>query len=392
MNPAQTNRDGRATLPGPRTCGWSAMESAQEHAPHLTVQNVSKQFGAFTALQQLSFSVRRGEFICVLGPSGCGKTTLLRIIAGLEAQTKGSVRIAGRDVSSLPVSRRNVGIVFQSYALFPNLTAAQNIAYGLKQQRTQKQQIRRQVEELLELVGLAGMGPKYPAQLSGGQQQRVALARAMALSPELLLLDEPLSALDAQVRAMLRAEIRQLQQRLKVTTLMVTHDQEEALTMADRILVMEKGALVQNGTPLDVYDRPATPFVAAFIGSMNFLRNAVKEGDAVYRIGGCRLKVAGENGSRHLAVGNTATIAIRPEDIMIWADRRELPNTVLTRVQQLEYRGPLFRLALKLQACGEDAAVIEADVPSEKIRRLNINPAMVLSVQLPMDRLRVYAA
>jgi iron(III) transport system ATP-binding protein len=368
------------------------MDSFAEQTPYLEVQSLSKQFGTFPALQQVSFKSRRGEFICVLGPSGCGKTTLLRIVAGLESQSSGSVRIEGRNVSGLPVSKRNVGIVFQSYALFPNLSAAQNIAYGLKQHRSQRQQTRRRVAELLELVGLAGMGSKYPAQLSGGQQQRVALARAMALSPGLLLLDEPLSALDAQVRAMLRTEIRQLQQRLGVTTLMVTHDQEEALTMADRILVMEKGALVQNGTPLEVYDRPATPFVAAFIGSMNFLSDAVKESDAVYRVGGCRLMVAGENGSRPLAVGGKATIAIRPEDIMIWADRREVPNTVLTQVQQLEYRGPLFRVALKLQGCAEKAAVIEADVPSEKIRRLNINPAMTLPVQLPSDRLRVYGA
>ncbi len=236
---------------------------------YLHATGVTKTFGRFAALQDISFEARRGEFLCILGPSGCGKTTLLRVVAGLETQDSGRVAIEGRDVSSLPVSRRNVGIVFQSYALFPNLTAVQNIGYGLRSLGNGKSSIGRRVEELLQLVGLQGMGHRYPAQLSGGQQQRVALARAMALSPNLLLLDEPLSALDAQVRILLRSEVRQLQRRLGVTTLMVTHDQEEALTMADRIVVMDRGKIVQDGTPLEIYNKPATPFVASFIGSMN---------------------------------------------------------------------------------------------------------------------------
>ncbi len=368
------------------------MGNSSDHSPYLKVSGVTKTFGEFTALQDVSFSAERGEFLCVLGPSGCGKTTVLRILAGLEVQTGGSVHIESRDVSGLPVSKRNVGIVFQSYALFPNLTAAQNVAYGLKSRRSQKDRIAQRVDELLELVGLTGMGDKYPAQLSGGQQQRVALARAMALSPDLLLLDEPLSALDAQVRTMLRQEIRQLQQRLKVTTIMVTHDQEEALTMADRILVMDKGRLVQSGTPLEIYDRPATPFVAAFIGSMNFLQNAVKVQEAVYRIGGCDLRVAGENGSHRLAIGGSATLGIRPEDILIWSDRREVPNTIRAQVEAIEYRGPLFRVGLRLGTCGEGAARVEADIPAEKVRRLELRPSATLPVQLPMDRLRVYTA
>ncbi len=355
------------------------MGNSFDHSSYLKVTGVTKTFGEFTALQEVSFSAERGEFLCVLGPSGCGKTTVLRILAGLEVQTGGSVHIESREVSGLPVSKRNVGIVFQSYALFPNLTAAQNVAYGLKSRRSQKERIAQRVAELLELVGLTGMGGKYPAQLSGGQQQRVALARAMAL-------------LDAQVRILLRQEIRQLQQRLKVTTIMVTHDQEEALTMADRILVMDKGRLVQIGTPLEIYDRPATPFVAAFIGSMNFLENAVKVDKAVYRIGGCDLRVAGENGSHRLAVGGSATLGIRPEDILIWTDRRDVPNTIPARVEAIEYRGPLFRVALQLGACGGGATRVEADIPSEKVRRLELRPSAMLPVQLPMDRLRVYTA
>jgi iron(III) transport system ATP-binding protein len=368
------------------------MDSSPEKTPYLKAVDVTKRFGEYTALHDVSFSAERGEFLCVLGPSGCGKTTVLRILAGLEAQCGGSVYIENRDVSRLPVAKRKVGIVFQSYALFPNLTAAQNVAYGLKNRRSPKQWAAQRVGELLDLVGMPGMGDKYPAQLSGGQQQRVALARAMALSPDLLLLDEPLSALDAQVRTMLRSEIRQLQQRLKVATIMVTHDQEEALTMADRILVMDKGRLVQSGTPLEIYDRPATPFVAAFIGSMNFLQNAIKVAEAVFRVGGCDLRVAGENGSRQLTVGGSATIGIRPEDIMIWSDRREVPNTIPAEVEAIEYRGPIFRVALRLGACGGGTARVEADIPAEKVRRLELRPAATLPVQLPMDRLRVYAA
>ena len=239
----------------------------REIQPYLQIENVQKTFGKYVALRDVYLNVYPGEFVCLLGPSGCGKTTLLRIIAGLEQQTSGRVIQDGKDVSFLAPSKRDFGIVFQSYALFPNLTATQNIAYGLENTKQAKQQIKTRVEELLNLVGLEGLGRKYPSQLSGGQQQRVALARAIALSPGLLLLDEPLSALDAQVRVKLRGEIAQLQRQLGVTTVMVTHDQEEALAMGDRVVVMGKGGyLAQVGTPQTIYQRPNTPFVANFIG------------------------------------------------------------------------------------------------------------------------------
>ena len=356
---------------------------------YLKVEGVTKRFGQFAALEEVSFEARRGEFLCVLGPSGCGKTTLLRVVAGLENQTSGSVSIEGRDVSGLPVSKRNVGIVFQSYALFPNLSARSNIAYGLKNRYKNRQAVRRRVDELLDLVGLRGMGRKYPAQLSGGQQQRVALARALAVSPDLLLLDEPLSALDAKVRVMLRAEIRQLQQRLGVTTIMVTHDQEEALTMADRILVIDSGRLVQNGTPHEIYDKPSTPFVATFIGAMNLIPDVVKIEDGLYGLGPQRLRVGSENGSRSLPAGSRVTIAIRPEDVMI-QQTSTAPNTLNTLVSAMEYRGPMFRLSLKIADLIPSPVHLEADVPSEKVRRLNIGPNMKLPVQLPLNRLRVY--
>jgi iron(III) transport system ATP-binding protein len=365
------------------------MPSVAADSTYLRLREISKRFGTFTALDKVSFEASRAEFISILGPSGCGKTTLLRVIAGLEPQTEGRVEIQGRDVSRLPVSARNIGIVFQSYALFPNLSARANIAYGLQGRGIDKTRIRRRVDELLDLVGLRGMGRKFPAQLSGGQQQRVALARAMALSPDLLLLDEPLSALDAKVRVMLRGEIRQLQQRLGVTTIMVTHDQEEALTMADRILVIDQGKLVQNGTPRQIYDRPATPFVAAFIGAMNFIENAVKLENGRYRVGHHHLAIGSENGSRHLPSGTTATLAIRPEDVMIRLDDAATSNILNSKVEHMEYRGANFRLRLHI---GPDQRPLEAEVSAEKVRRLNIRPAMPLAIELPHDRLRVYAA
>ncbi len=356
---------------------------------YLRVVEVTKTFGRFTALKDVSFEGRRGEFVCILGPSGCGKTTLLRVIAGLERQDAGRVFFQGRDVSSLPVARRNVGIVFQSYALFPNLTAAQNVGYGLRNQRQDRNAVRKRVEDLLQLVGLELMGPKFPAQLSGGQQQRVALARAMALSPDLLLLDEPLSALDAQVRIMLRSEVRQLQQRLGVTTIMVTHDQEEALTMADRILVMDHGNVVQDGTPLEIYNAPATPFVAAFIGTMNFIGNALKESDGMVRIGGVILQV--EDGSDRIAPGVPVTVAIRPEDVIVGKAGEHAPNALSARVGGLEFRGPRYRVTFRLPLGNTSDSVIQADIPVEMIRRLGIREDADVSIQLPADCIRVYA-
>ncbi|MDE0459008.1 MAG: ATP-binding cassette domain-containing protein, partial [Chromatiales bacterium] len=212
---------------------------------YLRIRRLTKKFGEFTALADISLDVLEGEFVCFLGPSGCGKTTLLRAIAGLDIQTAGTVEQGGADISALPPSERDFGIVFQSYALFPNMTVARNVAYGLESQRRSRADVRERVRELLDLVGLPDQGDKYPAQLSGGQQQRIALARAIAMSPGLLLLDEPLSALDAKVRARLRYEVKSLQRRLGITTIMVTHDQEEALTMADRIVVMNHGVIEQ---------------------------------------------------------------------------------------------------------------------------------------------------
>ncbi|MFO1269604.1 MAG: putative 2-aminoethylphosphonate ABC transporter ATP-binding protein [Rubrivivax sp.] len=244
----------------------------------LKLEGIRKQFGSFTALEGVDLAIDKGEFVCFLGPSGCGKTTLLRVIAGLEVQTAGRIEQGGRDIGTLPPAQRDYGIVFQSYALFPNLSVADNVAYGLVNRKVPKAQISARVGELLRLVGLPGSEAKYPAQLSGGQQQRIALARALATSPSLLLLDEPLSALDALERVRLRQEIRALQRKLGVTTIMVTHDQEEALSVADRIVVMNHGAIEQVGTPMQVYREPASPFVADFVGKVNVLPGQVRAG------------------------------------------------------------------------------------------------------------------
>ena len=302
----------------------------------LRLEGIHKSFGAFTALKSVDLSVPSGALVCFVGPSGCGKTTLLRIIAGLEAQTRGRVIQNGRDVSRAPPSARDYGIVFQSYALFPNLTIRENVAYGLVNRRKGRAEIGARVAELLKLVGLPDEGAKYPNQLSGGQQQRIALARALAASPSLLLLDEPLSALDAKERERLRGEIRALQRRLNVTTIMVTHDQEEALSMSDQVVVMNHGVIEQIGTPLEVYEKPETPFVADFLGKVNVL-HATCTGSGRYRVGSVEL-VTRANG---IESGATVRLYLRPEDRVL-ADAgpvETLPNALTGHVRSVDFLG-----------------------------------------------------
>ena len=272
----------------------------------LDLRHIHKAFGAFVALHGINLGIRKGEFVCFLGPSGCGKTTLLRIIAGLEVQTAGEVFQGGRDISRLPPALRDYGIVFQSYALFPNLSVADNVSYGLVNRKTPRAEIRQKVSELLRLVGLPGSEARYPSQLSGGQQQRIALARALATSPGLLLLDEPLSALDALERVRLRQEIRSLQQKLGVTTIMVTHDQEEALGVADRIVVMNHGVIEQVGTPMEVYREPASPFVADFVGKVNAVSGRVHGGTLQF----------GAFSMAHAGPDREVKVYLRPEDVL----------------------------------------------------------------------------
>ena len=318
------------------------MRSAVQAADaFLTIRGIAKAFDAFVALRDIDLSIRKGELVCFLGPSGCGKTTLLRIIAGLEVQSAGTIVQAGRDISRLPPIRRDYGIVFQSYALFPNLSVNANVAYGLVNERRGRAEIARRVAELLTLVGLPDSGAKYPAQLSGGQQQRVALARALATAPGLLLLDEPLSALDALERVRLRTEIRDLQRRLGVTTIMVTHDQEEALSVADRIVVMNQGVIEQIGTPEEIYRFPQSPFVADFVGKINVLRGHAA-GAARFAVGGLMLDCP--NGAAPLAPGAPVRIYLRPEDILARGIEAGAPNSAMGTVGKIEFLGA-FSLA-----------------------------------------------
>lgn len=350
---------------------------------YLQIAHVSKRFDRTVALDDVTLEIGEGEFVFLLGPSGCGKTTLLRIIAGLEEPTAGRIIQAGQDVTRLPPSRRNFGIVFQSYALFPNLTVFQNIAYGLENRREPREKIRARVAEMLELVGLPEYASRYPAQLSGGQQQRVALARALAISPGLLLLDEPLSALDARVRANLRIEIARLQRQLGITTVMVSHDQEEALTMADRVVVMERGQVVQVGEPEVIYHQPATPFVADFVGLMNFLP-AVACGDHRVRFQDTVLELG--HGLEQPA-GQPVTLAIRPEQVQV-ARNGQAVNVLWARVEEIEFIGPFYRLHLRL---GQEAPMI-AYMPPEHSSEAAISAGITIPVQLPPRHLRVYPA
>jgi iron(III) transport system ATP-binding protein len=327
----------------------------------LRLEQVHKRFGECRAVDGVSLDVREGELLAILGPSGCGKSTLLRVVAGLEKQDAGRVVLHGRDVSGLPPAVRGCGVVFQSYALFPNLTAAKNVAFAIDRRRYGRRERAARAAALLEQVGLAGEAGKYPAELSGGQQQRVALARALATEPQLLLLDEPLSALDAKIRAMLRVEIRRLQQATRLTTLLVTHDQEEAMTMADRVAVMNRGRLVQVDAPAGVYQRPADAFTAAFVGVMNLLEgwavgpgSTVRRGDLVLRAAEAPVD----------APGTRVTLAFRPEEAVVGAAAGE--NVLPCRVEREEFRGPFVRYYVSV---GEAGQAVVVDTPVHEAAR-----------------------
>ncbi|MCC6867772.1 MAG: putative 2-aminoethylphosphonate ABC transporter ATP-binding protein [Burkholderiales bacterium] len=347
----------------------------------MRLADITKRFGQFEALKGVGLSIGRGEMVVFLGPSGCGKTTLLRIVAGLETQDTGTIVQDGRDISRLPAIKRDYGIVFQSYALFPNLTVFDNVAYGLVNRRQPRKAIAGRVQELLKLVGLPDAGDKYPGQLSGGQQQRIALARALATSPGLLLLDEPLSALDAIERVRLRGEIRALQQRLGVTTIMVTHDQEEALSMADRIVVMNAGRIEQVGTPREVYGAPATPFVADFVGKINVL-SAVSEGGGRFRVGGLSVGTATD-----LPAGAAARLYLRPEEVAVHVNGTAPAHALPARVSKIEFLGAFCMVGVVLE--GSEAAPLVANVSRQFADGAGLAPGHVVGVVLPAPAIRV---
>lgn len=304
--------------------------------PYLAIKKVKKQFNKVEVLKDIDLEIEKGEFICFLGPSGCGKTTLLRIIAGLEKLDSGSILVNGKEITTLEPSQRNLSMVFQSYALFPNMTVFENIEYGLKKKIKDKHQRKNKIMEVLKMVGLDHIPSKYPDEMSGGQQQRVSLARALALEPNILLLDEPLSALDAKVRESLRKEIREIQQKLKITTIMVTHDQEEALTMGDKIAIINGGEIVQFGTPEEVYSKPKDIFVADFIGKINFITDK-----------------------------NNDIYTIRPEDIEYFIEEKE--DAHRGTIKNIEFRGAFYRITLEL--FGDN---IYIDILSKEKEKLNL--------------------
>ncbi|MBP5453383.1 MAG: putative 2-aminoethylphosphonate ABC transporter ATP-binding protein [Lachnospiraceae bacterium] len=349
----------------------------------LELKHIKKKYGSFTALDDINLQIKKGEFVCLLGPSGCGKTTLLRIIAGLENPTEGEVFINGVNVTPYPPSRRNFGIVFQSYALFPNMTVGQNIAFGLKNKHLSKEEVNRKVTDILEQVNLPDQIDKYPMQLSGGQQQRIALARALVVSPDFLLLDEPLSALDAKVRLKVRKEIRALQQELGITTIMVTHDQEEALTMADTIVVMNNACIMQQGSPVEVYDKPTSCFVADFIGSINFFRGNLSKNANI---------TTDKQLSEKLFESSEETLkACRPENIEI-VEENSL-NSFNVSVHDVEFHGYGYRLWLSLMGQNNTLGneYLSFDISTEEFFKRALKIGDIISIRFKKGKLHYFA-
>ncbi|MBV8184467.1 MAG: ABC transporter ATP-binding protein [Hyphomicrobiales bacterium] len=305
------------------------------------IASLSKRYGENFVVKDLSIEIPQGEFLVLLGPSGCGKTTTLRMIAGFVEPSSGQITLGGRDVTTLPPWKRNTGLVFQSYALFPHLTVDENVAFGLEMRKMPAAERRENVAEALRLVRLEGFGERLPRQLSGGQQQRVALARALAFRPDVLLLDEPLSNLDAKLREEVRVEIRELQQKLGLTTVMVTHDQDEALSMADRLVVMSQGEVRQIGTQRDLYERPADRFVAGFVGRSNFLAGQCDGDGAFISAGGLRIACTA-------GVPGKGTLALRPEAVSVGPEAAHLDNSFEGVVEYISYLGSVLDVRVRL--------------------------------------------
>jgi putative spermidine/putrescine transport system ATP-binding protein len=349
---------------------------ARSGGTSVQLRDLSRTFGATRALDGLSIEMAPGELVALLGPSGCGKTTALRIVAGFESADTGSVLVDGKDISSVPASRRDMGMVFQSYSLFPNMNALDNVAFGLRMRKLGTAGRRQRAGELLDLVGLAPQARQYPHQLSGGQQQRVALARALAIEPRVLLLDEPLSALDAKVRLQLREQIRTLQQRLGTTTLFVTHDQEEALSMADRVGVMRRGKLEQIAAPDALYDDPATAFVAEFVGIMNRIPGELQGGGTVAVLG----STVPVRDPAEVPGGSTVDVLVRPEGLTMQVV--ENGNGIVTT---RNFLGSVTRVGVRLDG---DVSV-QIDKPSSEAAALA--PGTSVSVALSAQPVLVVA-
>ncbi len=308
----------------------------------LEINNISKSFGKVEVVKDFKLQVERGEFVSFLGPSGCGKTTTLRIVAGFEPPSSGRIVVNGEDITNKPPNQRDVGMVFQAYALFPNMTVAGNIGFGLQVAKKSSAEIKKRVAEMLELIHMSDFGGRYPYQLSGGQQQRVALARALALSPQVLLLDEPLSALDAKIRVALRSEIRSIQRKLGITAVYVTHDQEEALSLSDRVVVMHNGEIEQVGTPFEIYNFPQTAFVANFVGTLNAVSaEVIDPASHTLRVEGMNIQAAqGLDGKQR---GDKVMLAIRPERLSFESEGKKA-NLLDCTIENITFLGSIVRV------------------------------------------------
>ena len=329
----------------------------------IEIDHVSKVFGDFVAVKEANFTIAEGEFFSMLGPSGCGKTTTLRMIAGFETPTSGAIRLEGQDVSKVPPNKRNVNTVFQQYALFPHMNVWDNVAYGPRAQKVPKAEVAKRVDELLEVVRLGDFAKRRPSQLSGGQQQRVALARALVNYPKALLLDEPLGALDLKLRQNMQLELKRIQREVGITFIFVTHDQEEALTMSDRIAVMNAGLVEQIGSPREIYDSPSSVFVAGFIGQANLWPATVVEATGsgtTVEVAGRQLAVENPHG---LAVGASGTFMVRPERMYVETEGAHPERwTVAATVTELVFQGPVVRYEMRL----DDGSMAVAHVPARR--------------------------
>ncbi|EAQ02159.1 ABC transporter ATP-binding protein [Pseudooceanicola batsensis HTCC2597] len=317
--------------------------------PVLEIRDVVKQYGDVRALGPVGISVREGEFLTLLGPSGCGKTTTLHIIAGLTNPTEGSVSMKGRDITALEPPQRDMGLVFQNYALFPHKTVFDNVAFGLRMRRVPKPEIKERVERVLEVVGLPGIGSRYPSELSGGQRQRVAVARAVVIEPSILLLDEPLSNLDAVLRKRMRLDLRNIQQRLGITTIFVTHDQDEAFEMSDRVILMNKGGIEQSGPPEEMYDRPESRFAAEFIGEANLVAGEVVEvGQGELKVKVAEAIFTAPAGKMTVAQGDRVTVMVRPERVEVSKTPISGGNTLQGKVSSRVFSGDQVSLTMRV--------------------------------------------
>jgi len=353
---------------------------------NVRLENLTKRFGTLNAVDHVNLEIEEGEFICFLGPSGCGKTTVLRMITGFETVTEGKVIFDGKVINDLIPQKREFGIVFQSYALFPNMTVEENIAFGLKVRKMPQKVIAERVDQMLDLIGLRDWRKLYPPQLSGGQQQRVALVRALAPNPQVLLLDEPLSALDAKIRVRLRAEVKRLQQELKKTMIYVTHDQEEALSIADRVVVMEKGRFQQVGKPIDIYKSPTSSFVADFVGTSNFFEghcvdNRVKTANREFKIAPAN---PCSSGRVSLAIRPEKTEVFRPGEIPRDA---EPSNLVPGKIEVVTFLGAAVRLVVRM---GEEEVI--SDVIEKEFEQRQLKQGEEIFLYFPPEAFLVYPA